>query len=162
MSESERADIGDEYRRLAIGWHDAQGNSAAANKLFDEHHLLYKAVRDRAEGRGAIVALMDDDHAAVRLLAATHTLAWQPDKAVATLRALEDGRGLLAVDAKYTLKSYLNGDVEPRLVAGPATLSVTFRPHRRPEARPSLGFRRRARRSRLGAARRREGVQAAA
>jgi hypothetical protein len=47
----------------------------------------------------------------VRLVAATHSLAWAPETATATLEAIERSDGLIAVDAKWTLRSYRSGQL---------------------------------------------------
>jgi hypothetical protein len=43
------------------------------------------------------------------LLAAAHTLGWEPADACAVLEAIQEGPGLHAVTAKYTLRSYRAG-----------------------------------------------------
>lgn len=82
---------------------------ATANALHNRNHQLYKRLRETQAGRNGISALMADPERNVRLAAATHSLAWAPEKAVATLEAIEAGPGLDAVTAKYTLRSYRAG-----------------------------------------------------
>ena len=101
--------IRDHYRELAVDWSQAQGDPKAANKLFRAHHAYYKSIRDLPEGRSAISGLVHDIDSAVRLLAATHSLAWDRDGAIAALTELERGGSLYAIDAEYTLKSYREG-----------------------------------------------------
>jgi hypothetical protein len=99
-----------EYRGLAIQW-AAEPDSTQANKVFRLHHRLYKTVRDTPEGQEAISGLLGDSADAVRLLAATHSLAWDRDRAEAVLEQLATGDSLLAVDAHYTLKAHREGSL---------------------------------------------------
>ena len=46
-------EIRDAYRRLAVAWHQASRTPEVANKLFDDHHAFYTAVRDSSAGRAA-------------------------------------------------------------------------------------------------------------
>jgi hypothetical protein len=43
------------------------------------------------------------------VLAATHSLAWEPDRAAQALAEIEQEPGLYAADAKWTLRSWRNG-----------------------------------------------------
>jgi predicted aminopeptidase len=99
----------DQYRELAVEWDEARDNPPEANRLFDALHALYKKLRDSAAGRQAIASLLDDPITAVRLAAATHSLAWQPAKAEQVLREIEQEGSLHAVTAKWTLRSYRSG-----------------------------------------------------
>jgi hypothetical protein len=98
-----------EYRALAVEWSKARDSPENANRLFRVHHALYKQFRESAAGREAITGLLDDPVTAVRILAATHSLAWEPSRAVRALEEIEQGEDLYAVDAKWTLRSYRNG-----------------------------------------------------
>lgn len=89
-----------------------QGDAPAANRVFDENHRLYKLLRTTAEGRAAIGAQVSHANVGVRLLAATHSLAWAPETAVAVLEAIEAGPGLYGNTAKYTLRSYRAGSLD--------------------------------------------------
>lgn len=98
-----------EYRALAVEWGEAKDSPDQANRIFKAHHALYKRIRDSAVGQEAITGLLDDPVTAVRMLAATHSLAWEPDRAARALQEIEQEPGLYAVDAKWTLRSYRNG-----------------------------------------------------
>jgi Domain of unknown function (DUF2019) len=98
-----------QYRALAAGWDEARGNPDQANRIFKTHHALYKKIRDSAAGREAITGLLGDPVTAVRVLAATHSLAWEPDRAAQALAEIEQEPGLYAADAKWTLRSWRNG-----------------------------------------------------
>lgn len=100
------------YLQLARAWDEQQGDARRANKLFDEHHAVAKQLRASEPGRQAIAALLGHEHSGVRLLAATDTLAWNPDAAVAVLKSIDTEPGLHAVTAKYTLKSYRDGTLD--------------------------------------------------
>ena len=80
--------------------------------MFEENHAIYKRLRAEREGRSAISRLRTDESEAVRLLAAMHSLAWDPDAAIETLRAIEEGGGLVGVTAEYTLRSYESGTLD--------------------------------------------------
>jgi hypothetical protein len=98
-----------EYRALAVKWGEARDSPDQANRIFKAHHALYKRMRDSMAGREAITGLLDDPVTAVRVLAATHTLAWEPDRAAQALLEIEQESSPCAVDAKWTLRSYRNG-----------------------------------------------------
>jgi hypothetical protein len=98
-----------EYRALAVEWGEARDSPDQANRIFKAHHALYKRVRDSAAGRDAIIGLLDDPVTAVRVLAATHSLAWEPDRAAQALVEIEQEPSPYAVDAKWALRSYRNG-----------------------------------------------------
>lgn len=102
-------DLIEEYRRTAIAWDVMQGDAKKANPLFKRLHVIFKQLRTDPSGREGIAQLMDDTTVGVRLVAASHSLAWAPDKARAVLEVIERGPGLYAVDAKYTLKAYRDG-----------------------------------------------------
>jgi hypothetical protein len=46
------------------------------------------------------------------VLAATHSLAWETDRAVQALREIEQEPSPYAVDAKWTLRSYRSGKLK--------------------------------------------------
>jgi len=99
------------YEQTALQWGQLQSDSAKANGVFEENHSIYKSLRNHEEGRVAIARLMTHDSEAVRLLAATHSLAWEPEVATATLDAIERAGGLPGVTANYTLRSYRAGQL---------------------------------------------------
>jgi uncharacterized protein DUF2019 len=101
-----------EYRALAVEWGEARDSPERANRLFKAHHALYRQIRESAAGREAITGLLDDPVTAVRVLAATHSLAWESSRAVRALEDIEQEDGLYAVDAKWTLRSYRNGKLD--------------------------------------------------
>jgi Domain of unknown function (DUF2019) len=98
-----------QYRTMAIDWDAARDDAQKANRLFKAHHALYKEIRDSPAGRQAISGLLDDPVTVVRLLAATHSLQWQPQRAQVVLEEIERESNLYAVDAKWTLRSFHNG-----------------------------------------------------
>lgn len=97
------------YQRALEDWDESQDNPTEANALFDAAHALAKQLRQTKEGRAGIQVLMDHPHPGVQLVAATDTLAWDPDRAIEILESLESGSGLHAVSAKYILRSYRSG-----------------------------------------------------
>lgn len=97
------------YRSLVVEWNQASEKPKIANRKFDALHKLYKELRDSPEGQLAIAGLMDDPNAAVRLSAATHSLAAKPERAVAVIQEIEQGGGREGFNAKWTLKTYRDG-----------------------------------------------------
>ena len=102
----------DRYRALAVEWDEARDDPPEANRLFDALHALYKEMRSKADGRAAISSLLGDPLTAVRLAAATHSLGWEGDRAVAVLEDIEQASNLHAVTAKWTLRSYRGGKLD--------------------------------------------------
>jgi Domain of unknown function (DUF2019) len=102
-------DLRVQYRDLAVDWDAARDNPDEANRIFKAHHALYRRLRDTPAGRRAITGLLDDPVTPVRLLAATHSLQWEPDRAQLVLQEIEQEGNPYAVDAKWTLRSYHNG-----------------------------------------------------
>ncbi len=101
------------YRDLAVQWDEARDNPTLANKIFRRLHELGKEHRASAEGRAAIEGLFDDALAAVRLVAATDSLAWDSSQGIAVLKDIEQhNSSLFAVDAKWTLRSYRSGKLD--------------------------------------------------
>jgi Domain of unknown function (DUF2019) len=98
-----------EYRDLVLAWDQARNDPRIANRLFKKHHRLYKALRESSEGREAITGLLDDPSPPVRLMAATHSLAWAGDTAVHVLESLEHEMSVYGMDAKYTLREFRKG-----------------------------------------------------
>lgn len=77
--------------------------------MFDHVHELYRELRTSTDGRAALAGLMRHRVEGVRLLAATHSLAYYPEEALSTLEELQDGPGLYAVSAEYTIRSFRSG-----------------------------------------------------
>jgi hypothetical protein len=98
-----------QYRELAVEWDASRDTSDEANRIFQIHHALYERLRETASGRQAIADLLDDPVTAVRLLAATHSLQWAPDRAEMALQEIQQEDNPYALDAKWTLRSYRNG-----------------------------------------------------
>lgn len=103
------------YRATAAAWDRVQDDAKKANPLFKELHALYKLLRSDEVGRTALTDLMHDRTVGtgVRLLAASHSLAWDPVNGVGVLEAIErDGPGLYRTTARYTLKSFREGTLD--------------------------------------------------
>jgi hypothetical protein len=101
-----------EYRSTAIAWDIMQSDAKKANPLFYRLHAIFKELRLELAGREGIKAVMDDTtvNVGARLVAASHTLGWAPEQAIAVLEGIErDGPGLYHTTAKYTLKSFREG-----------------------------------------------------
>jgi hypothetical protein len=102
----------DRYRVLVVEWDEARDDARRANRLFDALQELYKEMRGDTAAREAIASLLNDPIIAVRLAAATHSLAWEPDRAIRILEELEHESDLHAVSAKWTLRSYRSGTLD--------------------------------------------------
>jgi hypothetical protein len=105
-------DLVAEYEAKALLWSELQGHAKAANVVFDRLQVLQKLLRPSMEGRAGITDLVSSGDTGVRLMAATHVLAFDPDAGVAALEAIEAGPGLHAVSAKYTLRSFRAGTLD--------------------------------------------------
>lgn len=105
----------DEYRCLILAWDKSQEepkkSSKKANRIWDEIHELYKQLRIDEAGRSLINDLLGDPIPVVRLVAATHVLPWAPERGRAVLSALQQGKDLYAFDAKWTLRSFDEGQL---------------------------------------------------
>jgi hypothetical protein len=102
-------EIRDRYRELALEWASLRDDPKKANRVFKRHHAYYKEIRGLAEGQRALRALLSDPEVPVRLLAATHSLLFAAKDAEAVLTKLQDGGGIYAMDAKYTLIGFRTG-----------------------------------------------------
>lgn len=102
----------DRYRKLVVEWGDARDEPKLANRRFDATHAFYKQLRESEAGRQAITSLLDDPITAVRLSAASHSLAWEPVRSTAVLEEIEQEGNLHAVTAKWTLRSFRNGKLD--------------------------------------------------
>ena len=109
---SSAAEIGERYRSLVIQWDESKDAPTEANRIFDALHAFYKEVRATAAGREAISSLLDDPLTAVRLSAATHSLAWDSVRAEQVLEEIEQEANLHAVTAKWTLRSHRAGKLD--------------------------------------------------
>ena len=107
-----------DYRDLALRWARAVHCFDEATRLEREHRALYRRLRTTEAGRAAISSLLDDPEPAVRVLAATHSLEWEPDRSTAVLRALAESGGRFAVDALWALRSHAAGQLLSVLQSG--------------------------------------------
>lgn len=104
--------IREHYRNLALDWADAHGDAREANRIFKAHHALFRQIRNDGGGREVISSLLQDENEAVRVLAATHALTFDPGAGEAALEELSHAGGRFALDAKYTLRSFRNGTLD--------------------------------------------------
>lgn len=107
-----RASPAARYRQGVVDWDAAQDDPRRANRLFRRNHAHYKELRSTAEGRDAIVALLDDEDVAVRLVAATDCLPWASERGIPVLEEIERADGRFAIDAKYTLLAFRAGTLD--------------------------------------------------
>jgi hypothetical protein len=99
----------DQYRTLIVQWDEAQNHPTVANRLFDSIHTKYKQLRESDAGRRAITSLLADPVTAVRLLAAGHSLTWEPTRTANALEQIGHEGTLHAASAKWTLRSFREG-----------------------------------------------------
>jgi hypothetical protein len=98
------------YRNQLVEWAESHDDPARAGSVFRDNHEFYMSVRDSAEGRAAISGLLWDPVEFVRLMAATHCLAWDDANAIAVLEDLQKNGERAWIDAEVTLRSYRDGD----------------------------------------------------
>lgn len=109
-------DLRNQYRDLAVDWDAARDDSDEANRIFKDHHALYKRLRDTPAGRQAITALLEDPVTAVRLLAATHSLLWEPERAQVVLHEIEQESNPIRGRRQMDVAFLQEWQAEPRLV----------------------------------------------
>ncbi len=97
---------------------EAGGTSRTWNRLFNQAQALHLILRERPDGREGISALLASDVETVQMSAAAWSLSWDEARARQVLTELEAADGLVAVDAKWTLREFdrgrLNTTWEPR------------------------------------------------
>ncbi len=84
-------------------------NPTLANAQHHRMHACYKRLKETAEGRDGIAALMEDTSPHVRCWAAAHSLAWARDRACRALMQIRDSKGPCSFDAEITLEQYNKG-----------------------------------------------------
>ena len=89
MSEASAVALLTKYRDAAEQTGDP--DPTISNQAAHEAHELYKKLRESAEGRAGLTALMLDPHPQVRRWAATHCLSWKREAARAVLAELNRG-----------------------------------------------------------------------
>jgi hypothetical protein len=102
----------EDYHATAVAWDAAQRDADRANPLFDRLRDLFRELRESESGRQGIAALMHDPIIGVRLIAASDSLGWAEGEATEVLTLIENGSGLHAVTAKYTLKAFRDGHLD--------------------------------------------------
>jgi Domain of unknown function (DUF2019) len=100
-----------EYRELVDEWAKelSRGNPRRANRLFDRFKRTSRDLIRSTGGREGIMALMADPNQFVRLVAATESLRWVPERARRVLEAIRDSNGYASFDAEMTLTEYEEG-----------------------------------------------------
>jgi hypothetical protein len=86
------------------------------NRLVDRLRDHEAVVRESAEGRAAVEALLDDPRPTVRLWAATATLSWDEPRArdvLVEIREKPTPYGLNSINAKQTLLALDAGRLDP-------------------------------------------------
>lgn len=97
------------YAATAKRWHELRRDARSANPVFDENARLARELLRCAEGRAGIAALIGHPASGVRVLAAAHSLEYEPAEAVAALEALAAADGLHAIAARYALDEFRAG-----------------------------------------------------
>ncbi len=105
---TEVKEVAERYRRAAEEAGDLS-DPREQNAWADEVHHCYKLLRATEEGRAAIMVLMSDPSPHVRVWAAAHSLAWDPERARSVLEKLRDSKGPEAFTARWTLRQYEKG-----------------------------------------------------
>jgi hypothetical protein len=86
VAETSAAELIARYRETAERTADPE--ASVATRAAHDAHELYEQLRETAEGRTGLTALMYDAHPQVRRWAATHCLTWKRDAARAVLAEL--------------------------------------------------------------------------
>ena len=82
------------------------------NALVDQMQALQLQLRQSAEGRDGITALIYHPSLTVRLWSATHALAWAPGQARSELEREVVSGGVGAFEAKVTLREFDAGRLD--------------------------------------------------
>jgi hypothetical protein len=102
----------DEYATAAISHQNATdaGDYKTANKAANALSSLYLELKRRGEGdRRLLIRLIDNEHPAVRLWAASHCLDFAPREAEVTLRTLMELGQFIGFTAETTLREWHAG-----------------------------------------------------
>lgn len=89
MADASATELIARYREAAEQTADPE--QLVATQAAHDAHELYKQLRETAEGRAGLTALMYDAHPQVRRWAATHCLTWRRETARAVLNELNRG-----------------------------------------------------------------------
>ena len=104
----ELAELLARYRAAAMGTDDS--DTKRQHRCADTVHACYKALRQTEDGRKGLAGLMSDPSPSVRVWAASHSLAWAPATARATLESIRtSGVFPHAFDADITLEEFDKG-----------------------------------------------------
>ena len=104
----------DAYHRAASAHGEATvaGDHKAANRNHDVLAAVYRELRARgASAQKTLLPLMQDPDDSVRCWAGSHCLEFAPEQAEPVLRALSESRGILAFNAKMTLREWRKGNL---------------------------------------------------
>jgi hypothetical protein len=101
----------DQYRSTLVEMHTCRveygGSSQPWNRLVNQLQRLHLALRQSAQGRAGISALITDDVLTVRQWAAMHALSWDETAARAELeRQAASGPSLPEFEAKITIREH--------------------------------------------------------
>ena len=106
-------DLVDLYRRKAEEHAKAtdEGNHRAANKAADKLIAIFRELRSRGpEAQAALLPLLEDDAAGIRLWAASHALEFAPTKGEIILEEISSGPpGFTRITASTALREWREG-----------------------------------------------------
>lgn len=100
------------YRTAAVAHlaHSSEGAYKKANPQAEIIAACYRELRSRGQrSQAALLALLDDRDAAVRMWAGSHALEFAPELAEPVLTELEEGESLAAFSARMTLREWRAG-----------------------------------------------------
>lgn len=100
-----------EYVEAALAFGNSQKvrEFESGNQFADVLERLGSVLRESAEGRFAIVDMLQHSDAYVRLWAAKDALPFAPDQAVAVLETIGAAKGLIGTAARMTLGEWRAG-----------------------------------------------------
>lgn len=99
-----------EYRRLVYAHGQLTSREfKKANRLFDAAHRIAKELRGSQEGRKAMLTLLNDPDASVRLGAATEALPVDPETALRVIDQIASSEGAHSFEAEMVAQEWRAG-----------------------------------------------------
>ncbi|MEO8528957.1 MAG: DUF2019 domain-containing protein [Pseudolysinimonas sp.] len=98
-----------DFIALRIARDQAFNTPRKANKFFERAHAVAVRLRATAEGRAALLAILDHEDRGVRLGAAAECTPFAATEATKVFRELIEPRGRHSFDAEMTLKEFEAG-----------------------------------------------------
>lgn len=102
------------YVALTIEWADLpSAKFRKANKIFKAAHVIAKQLRETQDGRAGLLSLLSHANLSVRLGAATESLPFDPDAALAVIDHLAGSDTAQAFEASMVAQEWRAGRLNP-------------------------------------------------